>query len=90
VLLRNGERIWHHLAKSELTMRSIDVVFVDSYIRHVGEAALGSPGAYQIESAGMSLFNKIDGDYFDILGLPLLPLLGILREHGLLPLERFR
>ena len=89
VLLRDGERIWHHLAESALTMRQFDAVFVDSYIQHIGDAALQSPGAYQIESVGTSLFSKIDGDHFDILGLPLLPLLGILREHGLSPMERF-
>ena len=89
VLLRDGQRIWHHLAVSSLTMRQFDAAFADAYIQHIGDAALSSPGAYQIESAGTSLFSKIDGDHFEILGLPLLPLLGILREHGLSPVERF-
>ena len=89
VLLRDGQRIWHHLAMSTLTMRHFDAMFADYYIQHIGDAALWSPGSYQIESVGTSLFSKIDGDYFDILGLPLLPLLGILREHGLSPVERF-
>ena len=89
VLLRDGQRIWHHLAESVLSMRQFDAMFADSYIQHIGDAALWSPGAYQIESAGTSLFSKIDGEYFDILGLPLLPLLAILREHGLAPVERF-
>ena len=88
VLFRDGQRIWHHLAESSLTMRQFDSVFADSYIQHIGDAALWSPGAYQIESVGTSLFSKIDGDYFDILGLPLMPLLSILREHGLSPVER--
>ena len=87
VLLRNGQRIWHYLAESTLTMREFDVFFADSYIQHIGDAALWSPGAYQIESVGTSLFKKIDGDYFDILGLPLLPLLCELRVHGLAPVE---
>ena len=89
VLLRDGQRIWHHLAESTLTMRQFDAAFVNSYIQYIGDAALWSPGAYQIESIGTSLFSKTDGDHFDILGLPLLPLLGILREHGLSPVERF-
>ena len=89
VLLRDGQRIWHHLAESALTMRQFDAVFADSYLLHVGDAALWSHGAYQIESVGTSLFSKIDGDHFDTLGLPLLPLLGILREHGLSPVECF-
>ena len=89
VLLRDGQRIWHHLGESSLTMRAFNADFVDAYIRHIGDAVLFSPGAYQIESVGTSLFAKIDGDHFDILGLPLLPLLAILREHGLSPLEPF-
>jgi septum formation protein len=87
VLIRDGQRIWHHLARAALTMRKFDDAFANAYIQQVGEAALWSPGAYQIESVGLSLFARIDGDYFDILGLPLLPLLGILHEHGLRPLE---
>ena len=88
-LLRDGQRVWHHLAESTLTMRQFDAVFANSYLRHIGDAALWSPGVYQIESVGTSLFSKIEGDHFDILGLPLLPLLSVLREHGLSPLERF-
>ena len=87
VLIRDGQRIWHHLGCATLTMRIFDDAFADAYIRRVGEAALWSPGAYQIESFGSSLFSHIDGDHFDILGLPLLPLLGILHEHRLCPLE---
>ena len=87
VLIRDGQRIWHHLGRSALTMRKFDDAFADAYIRRVGEAALWSLGAYQIESVGSSLFARIDGDHFDILGLPLLPLLSILHEHGLRPLD---
>ena len=87
VLIRDGQRIWHHLGRASLTMRKFDDAFADAYIGRVGEAALSSPGAYQIESVGSSLFARIDGGHFDILGLPLLPLLGILNEHGLRPLE---
>ena len=87
VLIRDGQRIWHHLGRAALSMRKFDDAFVDAYIRRIGEVALWSPGAYQIESIGSSLFARIDGDHFDILGLPLFPLLGILHEHGLRPLE---
>jgi len=87
VLIRDGQRIWHHLARASLSMRNFDDAFADAYIRQIGNAALWSPGAYQIESVGLSLFDHIEGDHFDILGLPLLPLLGILHEHGLRPLE---
>ena len=87
VLLHNGRRIWHHLARSSLTMRQFDDDFASAYLQHIHKAALWSPGAYQIESVGASLFVEIKGDYFDILGLPLLPLLAILNEHGLCPME---
>ena len=87
VLIRDGQRIWHHLARASLSMRKFGDSFADAYIRRIGEAALWSPGAYQIESVGSSLFARIDGDHFDILGMPLLPLLGILFEHGLCPME---
>ena len=86
-VLSDGQRIWHHLGRAALTMRKFDDTFADAYIRRIGKAALWSPGAYQIESVGSSLFARIDGDHFDILGLPLLPLLSILHEHGLRPLE---
>ena len=87
ILIRDGQRIWHHLGRAALIMRKFDDTFADAYIQRVGEAALRSPGAYQIESVGSSLFAGIEGNHFDILGLPLLPLLGILHEHGLCPLE---
>ena len=87
VLVPDGRRIWHHLARASLTMRHFDDAFADAYIRHIDKAALSSPGAYQIESVGASLFAEISGDYFDILGLPLVPLLSFLNEHGLRPIE---
>jgi len=86
VLTRNGQRIWHHLGTAALTMRRMDKPFIDAYVRYLGPAALASPGGYQIEGIGASLFSLIDGDHFDILGLPLMPLLAILREHGLAPI----
>lgn len=85
VLTLNGERIWHHLGSASLTMRDMDKSFINFYINHLGNKALLSPGGYQIEGIGATLFDKIEGDYFDILGLPLLPLLAILRKHGLGP-----
>jgi septum formation protein len=85
VLVRDGQRLWHHVARADLTMREFSTDFLDRYLRSAGGAALSSVGAYQLEGAGAQLFASIDGDYFTILGLPLLPLLGILREHGVLP-----
>jgi septum formation protein len=83
VLYHHGERIWHHLAIANITMRHFDEGFIDSYLDRLGAAAFSSPASYQIENLGVHLLSRIDGCYFGILGLPLLELLGILREHGL-------
>ena len=85
VLYRNGARIWHHLATAKITMRQLDEDFIESYLDRLGAAAFSSPASYQIESLGAHLLSRIDGCHFSILGLPLLELLGILREHGLKP-----
>jgi septum formation protein len=66
-------------------MRPFGPAFVDKYLSLVGSKALNSVGAYQLEGLGVQLFQEIDGDFFTILGLPLLPLLAFLREHGVLP-----
>ena len=90
VLYREGERIWHHLAIAKITMRRLDEDFIDSYLDRLGAAAFTSPASYQIENLGAHLLSRIDGCHFSILGLPLLELLGILREHGLKPVTSRR
>ncbi|MDB3879890.1 Maf family protein [Alphaproteobacteria bacterium] len=87
VLYRHGERIWHHLAIAKITMRRFDEKFIDTYLDCLGAAAFSSPASYQIENLGAQLLSRIDGCHFAILGLPLLELLGILRENGLKPME---
>ncbi|MGE0650176.1 MAG: nucleoside triphosphate pyrophosphatase [Alphaproteobacteria bacterium] len=82
VVVRDGKRIWHHVETPKLTMRSFSDGFIDTYIAHEGADALASVGAYRLEGMGVQLFARIDGDFFTILGLPLLALLGFLREHG--------
>ena len=84
VLARDGQRIWHHAAAAQLTMRAFTDTFLEFYLDQAGEAVLGSVGAYQLEGLGAQLFQKIDGDFFTILGLPLLPVLDILREQNVL------
>lgn len=83
-VLRDGERLWHKLDSARLTMREFSDEFLDAYLQSIGDQALAGPGSYQIEGAGSQLFSKISGDYFTILGLPLLPLLDFLRVQGAL------
>jgi septum formation protein len=85
VLVRDEERIWHHIDRAELTMRDFSDAFLDHYLDHAGEDILRSVGAYQLEGMGAQLFARVSGDFFTILGLPLLPVLAILREHGIVP-----
>ena len=80
---RSGELVWQHVESAELVMRRLDPAAIGRYLAEVGPAALTSVGAYQIEGRGIRLFERIEGDYFCILGLPLLPLLAFLRSEGL-------
>jgi septum formation protein len=82
VLARNGEALWRHVAIARLTMRRLEPGFIGRYLSRVGDKALSSVGAYQIEGEGIQLFEEIEGDYFTIVGLPLLPLLSALRDQG--------
>ncbi|WP_282604755.1 nucleoside triphosphate pyrophosphatase [Pelagibius sp. Alg239-R121] len=84
-VVRDGERIWHHNEVARLTMRSLSDDFITHYLAAVGDNVLTSVGAYQLEGRGAQLFASIRGDYFSILGLPLLPLLDFLRVHGVIP-----
>jgi septum formation protein len=82
VLARNGEVLWRHVGIASLTMRHLDPAFIGRHLAHVGAKALQSVGAYQIEGEGVQLFEKIEGDYFTIVGLPLLAVLAELRRLG--------
>jgi septum formation protein len=84
VLVRDGARFWHHAAHADLTMRGFTETFLDGYLAEAGGTVLGSVGAYQLEGLGAQMFERIDGDFFVVLGLPLLPVLDILREQGVL------
>ncbi|WP_439626275.1 Maf-like protein [Shinella sp.] len=81
-LVRDGQILWSHVSIAHLTMRPLSASFIDRHLARVGERVLASVGAYQLEGEGVQLFERIDGDYFTILGLPLLPLLAKLRELG--------
>jgi septum formation protein len=80
----NGESIWAETTVATLTMRKLSPAFIGRYLAAAGEEVLSSVGAYQIESLGVQLFEAIDGDYFSILGLPLIPLLDTLRREGVI------
>lgn len=82
VLARGDEILLRHVETARLHMRRLDPAFIGRHLARVGEKALSSVGAYQIEGEGIQLFQKIEGDHFTIVGLPLLPLLGKLRELG--------
>jgi septum formation protein len=84
VVAQNGAAIWREIREAKLTMRPFSDAFIDDYLAKVGKAALASVGAYQVEGLGAQLFSRIDGDHFTILGLPLLPLLDMLRTQGVL------
>ncbi len=81
-VLRNGDPVWHYTDEARLTMRSFDDDFVERYLDKMGADALGVLGAYHLEGPGAQLFSRVEGDFFSILGLPLLPLLAFLREQG--------
>ncbi|HCE24312.1 MAG TPA: septum formation protein Maf [Hyphomonas sp.] len=84
VIREEGKPVWRHLARPKLTVRPLSDAFIDTYVEAVGEPLLSTVGAYQLEGLGAQLFTRIDGDYFSILGLPLLPLLDYLRTRGVL------
>jgi septum formation protein len=77
--------VWHITERAVLSMRDFSESFLEDYATTNAADMLASVGAYKLESNGIQLFTRIQGDYFTILGLPLLPLLGFLRERGLIP-----
>ena len=83
-LATGGDSVWSHSETSTLVMRKLTPAFIGRYLAAAGEEVLNSVGAYQLESVGVQLFEKIEGDYFSILGLPLLPLLDALRRQGVI------
>lgn len=82
VVAKEGAPIWREVVTASLTMRDFSDDFLESYLRAEGDASLGSVGCYRLEGPGAQLFSRIEGDYFAILGLPLMGLLDLLRRHG--------
>ena len=86
VVARDGQAIWREVPAAKLTMRPFTDAFLDDFLARGGEGLLGSVGCYRLEDDGVQLFSRIDGDYFTILGLPLMGLLDLLRRYGALAL----
>jgi septum formation protein len=82
--VQDGSRLWDAVSRPRLTMRHFTDAFLDEYIASEGADVLGSVGAYRLEGRGVQLFEHIEGDYFAILGLPLLELLGFLRAKDII------
>ena len=84
VAFRGGSRIWHHVDVAELWLRPLTDDAIARYLAAAGAEVMGCVGAYQLEGLGAQLMAQVEGDYFTILGLPLLPLLQMLRDQGVL------
>jgi septum formation protein len=83
-IVRDGKPVFEHCAVARLTMRAFSDLFLEAYLDAAGDAVTASVGAYQVESVGVQLFERIEGDHSTILGLPLLPVLDALRREGAL------
>lgn len=84
VLCHRGKVVWQHVAEPKLTMRAFSPAFLQAYLAEEGTNCLSSVGAYRVEGPGLHLFERIEGDYAAILGLPLFPLLHALRNLGII------
>ncbi|MFM5950193.1 MAG: Maf family protein [Novosphingobium sp.] len=82
VLARDGEVLWRHAALARLKVRELSEAFIADYLNHEWPAVSGCVGVFRIEARGVQLFEAIEGDHFTVLGMPLLALLGALREAG--------
>jgi septum formation protein len=84
VAVRDGARLWHSTQRVTLSVRDFSDAFLDGYIDRLGDDILATVGGYQLEGEGAQLFSRVEGDYFTVLGLPLLPLLEFLRAQRIL------
>lgn len=85
VSAHRGTVIWTYCQEASMTMRVVSDAFIDDYLDRIGDACTASVGGYQLETLGVQLFEKVEGDYFCILGLPMVPLLNHLRFVKAIP-----
>jgi septum formation protein len=84
VIYEDGQPVWRHVGRATLAMRDFSDAFLDNYLAVHGEAVTDSVGAYKLEDGGAQLFDRVEGDLFTVMGLPLLELLAYLRVRGVL------
>jgi septum formation protein len=85
VLFEDGKPVWRTVGRAQCIMRSLSEAFIDQYLDEAGDDILNCVGCYQLEGLGSQLFTRVQGDYFSVLGLPLLELLHVLRQRGIIP-----
>ncbi len=85
VIAENGDPVWRHVDRARLHVRPLSPAFIDAYLDREWPAISGCVGCFRIEGPGVQLFSRIEGSHFTVLGLPLLPVLGYLRERGVMP-----
>lgn len=83
VLAHRGQSVWHYVESAELTMRDFSDAFLANYLEREGDEIVHAVGCYQLEGLGAQLFSAVKGDYFSVLGLPLIAVLEALRERGM-------
>jgi septum formation protein len=84
VIMQDGVEVWSHVDTSRMVVRRYSDDFLRDYIAQTGPALVRSVGCYELENAGVQLFERVEGDFFSVLGLPLIPLLAALREQGVI------
>ncbi|HPG22356.1 MAG TPA: Maf family nucleotide pyrophosphatase [Amaricoccus sp.] len=85
VVYEDDRPVWRHIGRARLTMRRFTDAFLEGYLARHRESLLATVGGYHLEDGGAQLFSRVEGDYFSVLGLPLLELLGFLRTRGVCP-----
>ena len=84
VIVEDGQPVWRHVSEVRMVMRALSDAYVDDYVARNWDSVRDAVGAYKLEEEGARLFERVEGDYFTVLGLPLLPVLGYLATRGVI------